>query len=81
MSSSVDYWNVSETVRDGLCELADHAKEMHEALEANDDPGELAGFLEDIEKEATRLIAQIGPNVSALRKIAKAMDDLPGVKA
>ena len=80
MSTSMDYWNVVTAVQSHLNNLAATGNEMHSALESNDDPGEAAEFLADIEKRLTDLAAQVGPNVPALRKLAKALDDVPGIR-
>lgn len=80
MSTSIDYWNISTKVKDEAQSISNIADEMHAALEASDDPGEMVDFLIDIEKRLTKLAAQIGPNIPALRKVAKALDDLPGVE-
>jgi hypothetical protein len=79
--SSMTYWNVAETVRDGLNEIAADGVEMFSCLESNDSPGEVAEALADIEKQLTKLAGQISPNVVALRKVAKALDEVPGVSA
>jgi hypothetical protein len=79
--SSMSYWNTASAVRDELVEIKVMADEMYSDLESNDDPGDLADDLADIEKRMAKLVAQIGPNVPALRKTAKALAEIPGVKA
>jgi hypothetical protein len=74
------YWNVSENVRDALRELAAAGEEMHGNLEADDDPGAVAEALADILKRLEKLAAQVTVNIGPLRKVAKAMDDLPGIR-
>ena len=80
MSGSMTYWNAAEAVRDELKDIAVDGENMFGNLESNDDPGELAEALSDIEKRLSKLAAKIGLNVPALRKVGKALDDVPGVK-
>lgn len=77
--SSMTYWNVAGNVRDRIATLHGVAEEMYVALESNDDPGEVAEFLGGIEKDLLALALDISPNVAALKKIAKAMSEVPGV--
>jgi hypothetical protein len=79
MSTSVSYWNVSETVRDALNDLAADGVNMHIALENTDDPGELAVTLDSIHRGLLQLAEDIKPNIAPLRKVAKALDEIPGM--
>lgn len=80
MAASTDYWHVASGVQAELNALSGLGDDMYGNLEADDDPGAIAEALADIEKRLLKLATQIGPNVSALRKVAKAMDDIPGIK-
>jgi YbbR domain-containing protein len=75
------YWNVVTVTKDTLDEIAQCGADMLSNMESNDDPGDAAEELADIDKRLTKLSAQIGPNVVALRKVAKALADVPGVRS
>lgn len=79
MSGSMTYWNTAEKVRDTLADISIDGANMYGNLESSDDPAELAEALADIEKRLTKLAGQIAANVPALRKVGKALDDVPGV--
>jgi hypothetical protein len=81
VSQSNVYWNLAEAVKDELESIHASAIDMYSNLEANDDAGEVADFLADIQKAMTTLEAQIGPAIPALRAVVKALDAVPVVKA
>ena len=80
MNGSVKYWSVAETVKHELDALSCAGTDMFSDLESNDSPVEVADALVDIEKRLAKPAGQISANVPGLRKIQKALDDLPGVR-
>lgn len=78
--SSMTYWNVASAVKAELEGLAAVGDEMYSALETSDDPSEIADFLSSIEPRLNKLSAAIKENIPALRKVAKALDDVPGIR-
>lgn len=80
MAASTDYWNVASEVQSELTALAALGNEAHGNLEEDDDPGALADSLQEIKTRLDKLSAQIGPNIAPLRKVAKALAEIPGVK-
>lgn len=80
MSGSMDYWNIASTVQERLNALSATGNEMYAAMESNDDPAELAETLAGIETRLSDLAKQIASNVPVLHKVAKALNDLPGIR-
>ena len=78
--TSMTYWNVADNVRGRLNQLAEQGVEMYGNLEADDNPGEMADSLAVIAKELSTLLGEVEPNVAALRRVAKAHAEIPGVK-
>lgn len=81
MATSTSYWNIGSHVRDELDALSQAGSDAYAALETNDDPGELAEALSGILKNLEKLAGEIVENVGPLRKVAQALDALPGVKS
>ena len=80
MAASSDYWHVVSGVQSELQALAALGDGAYNGLEAEDDPGVVADSFQEIKKRLDKLSEQIGANIVPLRKIAKALDDLPGFK-
>lgn len=80
MAASTDYWNVANEVQTELKALSALGDDAYGNLEADDDPGVLADALQEIKRRLDKLSGQIGPNITPLRKVAKALDDVPGIK-
>ncbi len=80
MAASTDYWGVASGVQSELQALAALGDGAMADLEGDDDPGQLADGLQEIKTRLAKLIAQVDANIGPLRKVAKAMDDIPGVE-
>jgi hypothetical protein len=81
MMTSGTYWHVAEAVREELRGIANLGDEMYANLETNDDPSEVAEHLELIHGRLHALEIQVKANIAPLLKVAKALDEVPGVKA
>ena len=80
MATSSTYWNVVLNVQTELNALSGLGDDAQSALESHDDPTMSADSLAEIEKRLTKLVGQLGPNIVALRKVGKALSEIPGVK-
>ena len=80
MATSSDYWNIASVVSEELAALSRSAVDAYNALESSDDPGELADALQEIQTRLDKLSVQIGPNIGPLRKVAKALEEIPGIE-
>ena len=80
MAASTDYWGVASEVQAELKALSALGDDAYGELETSDSSGDLANDLQEIKKRLDKLSAQIGPNIAPLRKVGKALSDIPGIK-
>jgi hypothetical protein len=80
-ATSNTFWAATESIRDDLNEIASLGADMYSALEANDDPEEIASLLIFIQGKIGTVQTRIANTIPAMQDIAKAFDAMAAVKS